>query len=38
MEIEEDHIKENEDVIDKFGFLELKKSTNRLLGVGEVMF
>jgi hypothetical protein len=30
MEIEEDHIKENKDVIDKFGFLELKKSTNSL--------
>jgi hypothetical protein len=30
MEIEEDCIKENEDVIDKFGFLKLKKSTNRL--------
>jgi hypothetical protein len=30
MEIKEDHIEENEDVIDKFGFLEVKKSTNRL--------
>jgi hypothetical protein len=30
MEIDEDHMEENEDVIDKFGFLELKKNANRI--------
>jgi hypothetical protein len=30
MEIEKDHMEENEDVIENFGFLELKKSANML--------